>query len=93
VIDRKAVLELDDKADRLTPDMDLALFGFRVDEDEFRRMLGVNLGAVVAPTKAGAQACPWQERAGAGGKRMKSLGSRFRGNDELKLPQAQPPIS
>ena len=38
------------------------------------------LELTVAPAKAGAQ-----------GKRMKSLGSRFRGNDELNLVPAQTP--
>src|SRR6516162_3031606 len=33
---------------------------------------------IVAPAKAGAQACPWQ---GTGGKRLKSLDSRLCGND------------
>jgi hypothetical protein len=35
---------------------------------------------VVAPANAGAQACPWQ---GTGGKRLKSLDSRLRGNDGM----------
>src|SRR5690242_15740584 len=33
------------------------------------------------PRKRGPRACPWHEQ---GGKRLKSLGSRFRGNDEQR---------
>jgi predicted nucleic acid-binding protein len=34
---------------------------------------------IIAPAKARAQCCPWRR---TGGKRLKSLGSRFRGNNE-----------
>src|SRR5438876_9085090 len=34
-----------------------------------------------SPRKRGPRACPWHEQ---GGKRLKSLGSRFRGNDEQR---------
>src|SRR5437868_11228568 len=34
-----------------------------------------------SPRKRGPRACPWHEQ---GGRRLKSLGSRFRGNDEQR---------
>jgi hypothetical protein len=34
-----------------------------------------------SPRKLGPRACPWHEQ---GGKQLKSLGSRFRGNDEQR---------